>query len=218
MLDKNRTLPELQDPDPRRMLSRDARIRIDDAVFRAMALRKDAFDLSLQMKPRDARIERLTARKEAAFIVLEAVLREFRAIGKTGHELIAIMTGEMEDAEYSLELTTTERDAVWSRLYTVRDQGAGQLETTAAVAADPLPISAPKGFREDRLQAFIDQANCSIADVFRTARVDKNTMRDWRREILSDESSMAQRIERVLAGLDPIKRGPGRQRSVDRRT
>jgi DNA-binding XRE family transcriptional regulator len=138
----------LQPGDPRRLLSSEARIRIDNTLNQQDALRRTAEVRALQLPPRAAARERSAARMEAAVLVLEAEMREFVAIGKAGTELRAIMDQEFEAAEGGLELTVEECNAVRSRLHAIRFALEEGLELTAPAPSEE-PVPAKKQARRE---------------------------------------------------------------------
>lgn len=124
-------LPGLDPTDPRSILSQAARKRISDVHADADLVRARAL-ASIEARYRSepdsdktlfeyqttgqAGVEWAQAKVQAAGVVLCIVRDEFRAAGKSGRELRRIMEGELEDAVYSLELTTIQRDLLWHEL------------------------------------------------------------------------------------------------------
>ena len=117
--------------DPRSILSDAARRRISDAhaktdLIRARTLA--SIEARYRSEPDSDKtlfeyqttgqtgVEWAEAKVQAAGAVLSIVRDEFRAAGKSGRELRQIMEGELEDAVYSLELTTIQRDLLWHEL------------------------------------------------------------------------------------------------------
>lgn len=127
MLDKSRALPNLAPGDPRNLLSRAARLRIDDAYFQQQAIRNEAdarivaaYGLLEKNWAPAAWTQLSEAKMAAAFTVLSVVVQELMGVGKQGAELWDIVRDELEGAANSLQLGELERRAVYSRLWCVR--------------------------------------------------------------------------------------------------
>lgn len=131
MLNSNRQLSGLCSRDPQNLLSKEARIRIDDAYLLQQSIRDAALARIDARCGHDsdkwngaARAEWSAAKMQAAEAVLSVIASEMMAIGKEGRELEEILGDELEGAASSLELTGLERRAVWSRLWLVRQPAA----------------------------------------------------------------------------------------------
>jgi hypothetical protein len=127
MLDKNRRPLGISPDDSRNLLTDKARLRIDDAFQLQYSIRKTARARICarcdgeENWDADARAEWSAAKMDSAFAVLSVWCQELINIGKKGRALEAIMRLELDGAVGSLELSDDEKDAVWTRLYTVRE-------------------------------------------------------------------------------------------------
>jgi DNA-binding XRE family transcriptional regulator len=187
----------LQPGDPRRLLSSEARIRIDNTLNQQEALRRTAEVLALQLPPRAAARERSAARMEAAVLVLEAELREFVAIGKSGAELQAIMDQEFEVAEGGLELTAEECNAVRSRLFAIRFALEERLEPIA-----PAPIEEPvPAKKQTRREAHPNAEPIAPAPIRETATSTKPRKKLGRPKGIEVDTEELKRL-RKLTNLD----------------
>jgi len=140
VLDDSRKLAGLTEEDPRNLLSREARIRIDDAYNLQYAIRAEAHVRTKFLGRKKADAEMSTARVAAAFTVLEVYVQEFLGIGKRFPELGAIMEEELEGSANSLELTGEEKLAVRARLYTVKKRSDSEANVVEITEGKRIPI------------------------------------------------------------------------------
>jgi hypothetical protein len=61
--------------------------------------------------------------------------------------------------------------------------------------------------RAERVAAFRESHECTKADIYRSAGVDRSNFVDWEKEILPGRSVMSGRIEGVLCGKRPLVKG-----------
>jgi hypothetical protein len=74
-------------------------------------------------------------------------------------------------------------------------------------------IEPPAGAPEDRLSRFRQEhPGATLADVKYSANVHTAEFQDWRRGKLKPDSVMSERIEKVLAGIAPLKKKPPKPR------
>jgi hypothetical protein len=139
------------DGDPHALLSPESLLHIRRARKKEEAIR----DVALakinarcgSADPRDwdgfARQQWSAAKMDAAYHVLAAMAREFRAVVRSDVELREIMDGELESASNSLELSEFESAAVWSKLLQIRPDpnGTGKI---VAIGAGRSIASAPE--------------------------------------------------------------------------
>lgn len=149
MLNEARKLPELFEDDPRNLLPREARLRIDRAHFEQLAMKDAAIAKILARgsgNPREWDAEACElwsdTNMQRAYTVLSVEIQEFSRIGKSGRELEDIIRGELESMTYSLEMSQVEQNAVWLRLLLVPAQPDSEkvVEIAAGrqIANDPL--------------------------------------------------------------------------------
>jgi hypothetical protein len=74
-------------------------------------------------------------------------------------------------------------------------------------------IEPPAGAPEDRLSRFRQEhPGATLVDVKYSANVHTAEFQDWRRGKLKPDSVMSERIEKVLAGIAPLKKKPPKPR------
>jgi hypothetical protein len=148
--------------------------------------------LSKYLSTGQAAIEFEQSTLKAAQIVLSAMLKEFRAAGKSGRELSQIMDEEIEAAVNSYELPTIQRDLLRLELDLYKREGdspaaattqstheAGEPSTTAK------PVTGATGGGDGTRAAFItpilEKKGWSILDWANNSGVDFHTANDYLR-------------------------------------